>query len=105
MGFHWAAYIEVDQAYNWDPETYVKGIGKESIIGIEAPLWSETISNSAEMEYLAFPRAIGYAELGWTKTENRNWEDYKRRLSKQQSFLDRNNVNFYPSKLIDWKLE
>lgn len=104
-GLHWAAYIEVDEAYNWDPETYVEGIGKESIIGIEAPLWSETISNSVELEYLAFPRAIGYSELGWTKAEDRNWEDYKKRLAEQQPFLDRNNVNFYPSKLIDWKTE
>ena len=104
-GLHWAAYIEVDEAYNWDPETYVDGIGKENIIGIEAPLWSETISNSAELEYLAFPRAIGYAELGWTKAEDRNWEDYKKRLAEQQPFLDRNEVNFYPSKLIDWKTE
>ena len=102
-GLHWAAYIEVDEGYNWDPETYVEGLPKESIIGIEAPLWSETISNTEELEYLAFPRAIGYAELGWTRAEDRNWEDYRKRLADQQPFLDRNEINYYPSEKVDWK--
>lgn len=102
-GLNWAAYIEVDEGYNWDPETFIEGLPKENILGIEAPLWSETISNSIEMDYLAFPRAIGYAELGWTASKDRNWEDYKERLAEQQAFLDRNDVNYYPSTKVPWK--
>jgi hexosaminidase len=102
LGLTWAAYIPVDDAYNWDPETYVEGLSKESILGIEAPLWSETISNSSELEYLAFPRVIGYGELGWTPTEQRNWEDYKTRLIGQLPYLNRNEINFYQTELIDW---
>ncbi len=102
-GLNWAAYIPVDDAYNWDPETYVKGLPKESILGIEAPLWSETISNSEELEYLAFPRVIGYAELGWTPAEQRDWEDYKSRLAGQLPYLQRNNINFYRSPLVVWE--
>lgn len=102
-GLHWAAFIPVDSAYVWDPATYVEGLPRESILGFEAPLWSETISNSAELEYLAFPRAIGYAELAWTPAEQRDWESYRKRLAEQTPYLDRMNVNYYPSKLIDWK--
>ena len=101
-GLHWAAYIPVDTAYIWTPEKF-GGIPKENILGIEAPLWSETISNIEELEYLAFPRIIGYSELSWSTKENRNWEDYKVRLANQAPFLDRMNVKYYPSKLIDWK--
>lgn len=101
LGLHWAAYIPVDTAYQWSPEDY--GIPKENILGTEAPLWSETITNISELEYLAFPRIIGYSELAWTAPENRDWEDYKIRLADQAPFLERNNVNYYPSKLIDWK--
>jgi len=101
-GLHWAAYIPVDDAYNWDPETFIEGLPKANILGIEAPLWSETISNSTELEYLAFPRAIGYAELGWSTAANRDWETYKVRLADQVPFLKRMDVNFYRSKLIAW---
>ena len=101
-GLHWAAYIPVDSAYIWDPETYVEGLDRAQILGLEAPLWSETISNSAELEYLAFPRAIGYAELGWTPAENRNWENYKNRLAKQKAYMDSMEINFYRTGLVDW---
>ena len=75
----------------------------ENILGVEAPLWSETISNIDELEYLAFPRIIGYSELSWSIKENRDWENYKVRLADQAPFLDRMDVKYYPSKLIDWK--
>jgi hexosaminidase len=101
-GLHWAAYIPVDTAYIWSPEEY-GGIPLENILGVEAPLWSETISNIDELEYLAFPRVIGYSELSWSIPENRNWEDYKIRLADQAPFLDRMDVKYYASPLIDWK--
>jgi hexosaminidase len=100
FGLTWAGYIPVDTAYIWSPELLLP---KEHILGIEAPLWTETVSNIEELEYLAFPRAIGYAELGWTTKENRDWEDYKVRLANQKSYLDFMNIKYYPSKLIDWK--
>lgn len=102
-GLHWAGYIPVDTAYVWTPERLSKSIPVENILGIEAPLWSETISNITELEYLAFPRAIGYAELGWSIEENRDWESYKVRLANQTPYLDRMNIKYYPSALIDWK--
>ncbi len=101
-GLHWAAYIPVDTAYIWNPETYVPNIPKDRILGVEAPLWSETISNIQELEYLAFPRAIGYAELSWSQEENRNWEDFRVRLAHQTPYLDMMNVAYYPSPRIDW---
>ncbi|MBC6998822.1 family 20 glycosylhydrolase [Cytophaga sp. FL35] len=101
-GLHWAAFIPTDTAYIWTPEKY-EGIPVENILGIEAPLWSETVSDIGEAEYLAFPRAIGYAELSWSTPEDRNWENYKIRLGNQAPFLDRMNVKYYPSPLIDWK--
>ena len=102
-GLHWAAYVPVNTAYNWSPEKYINSINKEYILGIEAPLWSETISNIEELEYLAFPRLIGVAELGWSIEKNRNWEDYKVRLAKQTPYLNSMNIKYYPSKLIDWQ--
>lgn len=103
FGLHWAAYIPVDTAYIWTPEKLIEGIPLENILGIEAPLWSETISTIDELEYLAFPRMIGYSELSWTTEENRDWENYRVRLANQAPFLDRMDVKYYPSKLIDWK--
>ena len=102
-GLNWAAYIPVDTAYNWHPERYSPKLPKESILGVEAPLWSETISNSSELEYLAFPRIIGYSELSWSLPEHRNWEDFKKRLANHAPYLERMDINYYRSPLIEWK--
>lgn len=101
-GLHWAAYIEVDKGYNWDPATLVPEIKKENITGIEAPLWSETVSNIQEAEYLIFPRLLGYAEIGWTPANLRNWDTYKIRLAAHGERMKAHNINYYPSKLVPW---
>lgn len=102
-GLHWAAYIPVDTAYIWSPEKYMKNIPKEMILGVEAPLWSETISTMSELEYLAFPRVIGHAELSWSPEEKHDWDRFKVRLANQAPYLDRMEVNFYRSDRVDWK--
>ncbi len=101
-GLHWAAYIEVDKGYNWDPANLVPEIKKENIIGIEAPLWSETVSNIHEAEYLIFPRLLGYAEIGWTPANLRNWDAYKVRLASHADRMKAYDINYYPSKLVLW---
>ncbi len=102
-GLHWAAYIEVDQGYNWDPLDQVPGITKERILGIEAPLWSETVSNLDEAEYLVFPRLTGYSEIGWTAKEARNWDNYKIRLAKHGKRFEAMGIDFYRSKRVPWE--
>ncbi|HLN54570.1 MAG TPA: beta-N-acetylhexosaminidase [Bacteroidales bacterium] len=102
FGLHWASYIEVDSAYIWDPASFTPGIEKQNIVGIEAPLWAETISNSDELEYLVFPRLPGYAEIGWTAPSQRNWDEYKNRLSAHAKRFRQWGIDFYESKKVDW---
>lgn len=101
-GLHWAGYVEVNKAYNWDPATLESGIKKENIIGVEAPLWSETVSSLPEAEYLIYPRLPGYAEIGWTPVDQRNWDDYKLRLADHGKRMKAMDISFYRSKLVPW---
>ena len=102
LGLHWAGFVEVDSAYIWALETLEKGVEKENILGIEAPLWTETVTNMDELEYMVFPRLPGHAEIGWTATKKRNWEDYKVRLGKQKTRFEIMGIDYYPSKLVPW---
>lgn len=103
LGLHWAGYIEVDAGYNWDPATLVPGIKKENILGVEAPLWSETVTNINEIESLLFPRLPGYAEIGWTAGSQRSWEEYKIRLGHQAERFKIMGIDYYPSVKVPWK--
>ncbi len=103
IGLAWAGYTEVDDAYNWNLATHIKGISKENIIGIEAPLWTETVKNIKDIEYMAFPRIPGYAEIGWSQEAGRNWNEYKIRLAKHGKRMKAMKINFYRSSKVPWQ--
>ena len=100
IGLHWAAYVELDEAYNWDPTTLDERIKKENILGIEAPLWTETVVTRADMEFLTFPRLAAIAEIAWTDPKNRSWEDFSRRILRHEQIWEKKGVNFYRSPKI-----
>jgi hexosaminidase len=102
LGLHWAAFIEVDSSYIWDPATRIEGIERAQIVGVEAPLWSETIVTMDDIEYMMFPRLPGVAEIGWSASRNRSWDEYKRRLARQSKRWKAMEIDYYPSHIIQW---
>jgi hexosaminidase len=102
LGLHWAAYIEIKDSYDWEPTTLVNGIERKNIIGVETPLWTETISTLKDIEYMLFPRFPGIAEIAWSKPEGRNWEEYKVRLAAHGKRFDAMGINYYKSKQVPW---
>lgn len=100
LGQKWAAYIDSKVAYDWDPAF---GLEESQILGLEAPLWTETIENLADMEYMIFPRIMGYAEIGWSSQNQRNWEEYKNRAGWHGLILDKLRVNYFLDSKIDWR--
>ena len=89
FGLNWAGYSTVKNAYEWDPKIIATqlNLNEIDILGIEAPIWSETISSFDELAYLVFPRLLGHSEIGWTSNENRKWEAYIQRLAKHKIYL------------------
>ncbi len=102
LGQDWAGYINLETGYSWDPATLIDGVTEKDILGVEAPLWSETLNNMDDLEYMAFPRILGYAEIGWTPQARRDWNEYKTRLAAQGPRLEALGVNFYPSPEVIW---
>jgi hexosaminidase len=102
LGLKWAGDISVETAYDWDPASLIPGISENDILGVEAPLWSETLNNLNDLEYMAFPRILGIAEIGWTPQAGRDWAGYMTRLAAQGARLDALGVNFYASPEINW---
>ncbi len=96
-GLDWAGLIEVQTGYTWDPTMQLRGLAEADIIGIEAPLWTETITNLDEITVMAFPRLVGHAEIGWSPVEGRAWEEYKVRLQTHYARFEALGITFYRS--------
>ena len=93
LGLHWAGYNSLRTSYDWDPASFISGVGESAILGVEAPLWSETLIKRADFEYMAFPRLIAVAEVGWTAQAAREWESFKWRLDTQSARLKALGIN------------
>jgi hexosaminidase len=96
-GVSWAGYVDVRDAYRWDPATLLAGVGDGQVLGVEAPLWGETIHGMRDVEFLAFPRLPGAAETGWSPAASRRWDDYRRRLAAQEPRWTAMGVSYYRS--------
>ena len=102
LGLNWAANVPVQRAYEWDPDALVPGARPGAVLGVEAPVWSETVTNMRDVEYLAFPRLAEIAEIAWTSQSQRSWETFKARLAAQAPRWTALGINFYRAPEIEW---
>jgi hexosaminidase len=102
LGLRWAGLIEVKDAYDWDPATLLPEINESALLGVEAPLWAETLVKLEDYEYMAFPRLIALSEVGWSAQSSRSWDAFRLRLAQHGPRLGALGVNFYRSPQIPW---
>jgi hexosaminidase len=100
LGLNWAGLIPLQTSYDWDPDSLVPGAA--SILGVEAPLWSETVANMRDVEFLALPRLAAIAEVAWSPQSIRDWEGFRVRIGAQALRWTALGLNFYRAPEISW---
>jgi hexosaminidase len=102
IGLKWAGMINLRTAYDWDPTTLIPGVNASSILGLEAPLWAETLLARQDYEYLAFPRLAAIAELAWSSPAQIGWDGFRARMQAQGARLAALGVNFARVPGVNW---
>jgi hexosaminidase len=103
LGLRWAALIPVRAAYEWDPAAVVPGLPASAVLGVEAPLWSETLASMRDAEFMALPRLSAAAEIAWSPQDRRTWDDFRVRLGAQAPRWAALGLNFYRSPDVPWR--
>nr|AAF78601.1 beta N-acetylglucosaminidase [Cellulomonas sp. GM13] len=102
LGLEWAGRIEVRDAYDWEPTTLIEGLPAESVIGVEAAVWTETLRTLDDLTTMLLPRLAAVAEVAWTPPEARDWADFRGRVARHGQFWDHLGVAWYRSPQVDW---
>lgn len=105
LGLTWAdGPTSVERSYSWDPAAIVPGIEDDHILGIEAPLWTETVSTLADIDQLAFPRIASAAEIGWSPVDSalRTWDSFRARVAALGPLWASQGTQFHRSSEIEW---
>ncbi|MFJ5958453.1 beta-N-acetylhexosaminidase [Paenarthrobacter sp. NPDC092416] len=92
--FTWAEY------YDWNPAQ--GGLDENRILGVEGPLWTETVRGNQQAYWLMYPRAISLAEVAWSGQEARNLDDFRRRLGAFGERLAKQGVSFQAAPDVEW---
>jgi hexosaminidase len=103
LGLVWAeGPTSTPEAYGWDPAEIVPGVGEEQLLGIEAPMWSETHTTLDDVETMAFPRLAAIAEIAWSPRGERDWAEFAPRLAQFATVLDAAGIRYTRAPEVDW---
>ena len=82
--------------YNYDPSAEFEQQPEliNQVLGVQGNIWCEWIPSRERMQYMAAPRMLAIAELGWSDPKQKDWDGFKNRLSDQFERLNVMNVNY-----------
>ncbi len=88
-------YNSIEAVYAYEPIPKVLNEAQAKyILGAQANLWTEYITNPAKVEYMIFPRMLALSEVLWSPKEKRNWNDFERRLPVLFERLEKEKINY-----------
>ncbi|GAB3970931.1 family 20 glycosylhydrolase [Spirosoma terrae] len=94
-------YLPIDQVYAYEPmPAELSAAEQKYILGVQGNIWTEYLPTTELVEYMAYPRAIALAEIGWMQTGPHNFEDFAQRLKNHLPRLGQVPVN-YAKRLFD----
>jgi hexosaminidase len=105
LGLEWAGHIELRDAYEWEPTALVPGLPEDSVIGVEATVWTETLRSLDDLMTMLLPRLAAVAEVAWTPQVLRDWDDFSARVAPHGPYWDAQGLSWYPSPQVDWSIE
>ncbi|WP_181885090.1 glycoside hydrolase family 20 protein [Pontibacter diazotrophicus] len=88
-------FTTVQKTYSYEP--IPKELTAEQakyVLGAQANVWTEYMSNPAKVEYQIFPRMTALSEVLWTAPEKKDWNDFEKRLLTQFKRYDMWGANY-----------
>ena len=82
-------FIPIEKVYSLDPAPDSLSVtAREHILGAQANLWAEYMTNEAMVEYQALPRMSALSEVQWTQPEHKDYEAFKERLTRLTALFE-----------------
>ncbi|HVN11629.1 MAG TPA: family 20 glycosylhydrolase, partial [Kineosporiaceae bacterium] len=89
--------------WDWDPETLLAPqLPPEALAGVGAAVWTETVQDGDDLEFLLLPRLPGFAERAWARHGNVTWDEHSARLAGHSRLWDQHGWTWFRSSLVPW---
>ena len=83
-------FIPIERVYSLDPAPdSLSAEARSHILGTQANLWAEYMTNEQMVEYQALPRMSALAEVQWTQPDCKDYKAFLQRLTRFTSLFER----------------
>ena len=87
--------LPLSKCYSFEPNLpELTAEEAKHVVGIQANVWTEYISNINYAEYMTYPRALALSEVSWSPKESKNFPDFKKRLTGHMPSMDALKINY-----------
>ena len=89
-------YVPVSKVYSFEPLVPEKLTEDEQqyILGAQVNLWTEYVSAPEHLFYMLLPRLDAISEVQWCRSEQKDFEDFKARLTHMMQLYDHMGVRY-----------
>ncbi len=89
--------VRLEKVYRYEPiPAALNADQAKHVLGGQAQLWGEYISNQKHRLYMTYPRAVALSEVLWSPKDSRNYDQFLARLTSHLERLKALEVNYRP---------
>src|SRR5690606_7861646 len=88
-------YVPLQKVYHFNPiPDELTEEESKYVLGAQANLWTEYITNEKQVEYMVFPRIVAMSEVVWSPNKSKDYPDFVARLENFHKRLDALDINY-----------
>jgi hexosaminidase len=89
---HTYGMLRFKTCYDFNP--CPDSVDAKYILGGQGNLWTESVPNERQVQYMTWPRSLALAEVFWSPQSRHDWPDFVRRTERQFDYMDAAQVKY-----------
>jgi len=103
VGLRLYSPMTVAQSFDWEPAETLGADQAAQIAGVEAAIWTETISDFSDLAFSLLPRLPGVAHKAWSDPQAATWADHRDRLAWHGRLWAQDDLTFFRTSAVSWR--
>lgn len=88
-------FLPLEKVYSFNPiPKELTAEESKHILGPQGNIWTEYMTTSDQVEYMAFPRMLAMSEVAWTAAENKDYTNFINRVEYFRKRMDALDINY-----------
>ena len=102
VGLRIYAPMTVAASFGWEPAEALGPGRAAQVAGVEAAIWTETVSDFGDLCFALLPRLPGVAHKAWSDPQAAGWADHRDRLARHGRLWAHDDLTYFRASTVNW---